>query len=50
MKMTRNSVQPRDRLFLKGYGFFYYFAKDVGRNIDRNISKNLSSKYSTETS
>ena len=49
MKMTRNSVQPRDRLFVKGYGFFY-FAKDIGRNIDKNIGKNLSNKYSTETS
>ena len=43
--MTRYSVQPRDQIFIKGYGFSSY-AKNMGRNIRRNISKNLSSKYS----
>ena len=43
--MTRYSVQPRDQIFVKGYGFFS-FAKNMGRNIGKNISKNLSSKYS----
>ena len=33
----RYSVQPKDRIFIKGYGFLF-FAK--------NMSKNLSSKYS----
>ena len=28
--MTRYSVQPRDRIFLKGYGFLS-FAKNMGR-------------------
>ena len=37
-------VQPRDRIFLKGYGFLS-FAKDMGKNIARNISINLSGKY-----
>ena len=41
----RYSVQPRDRMFEKDYGFLA-FAKNVGKNIDKNISKNLSSKYS----
>ena len=34
-------VQPRDRIFVKGYGFLT-FAKNMGKN----ISNNLSSKYS----
>ena len=43
--MTRYSVQPRDLIFVKGYGFLS-FAKNMSRNIGKNISKNLSSKYS----
>ena len=43
--MTRFSVQPRDQIFVKGYGFLS-FARNVGKNFGKNISKNLSSKYS----
>ena len=43
--MTCYSVQPRDRIFAKGYEFLP-FAKNMGRSIAKNISKNLSSKYS----
>ena len=43
--MTRYSVQPRDRIFVKGYGFLS-FAKNMGKNIGKNISKNLSGKFS----
>ena len=43
--MKRYSVQPRDRIFVKGYGFLS-FAKNIGKNIGKNISKNLSGKYS----
>ena len=39
------SVQPRDLMFVKGYGFLS-FAKNMGKNISKNISKNLSRKYS----
>ena len=39
--MTRYSVQPRYRIFVKGYGIF-----SVARNKGKNISKNVSSKYS----
>ena len=39
--MTRYSVQPRDQIFVKGYGFLSFT-----RNMDKNISKNLSNKYS----
>ena len=42
--MTRYSVQPRDRIFLKSYRFLS-FAKRMGRNIGKYISKNVSSKY-----
>ena len=41
--MTRYSVQPRDRIFVKGYGFLF-FAKNMGKNLGRNTSKNLSGK------
>ena len=43
--MARHSVQPRDRIFVKGYGFLSS-AKNMGRDIGKNISKKLSSKYS----
>ena len=43
--MTCYSVQPRDRIFVKGYEFFP-FARNMGRNIGKSISKNLSSKHS----
>ena len=39
------SVQPRDHIFAKGYGFLP-FAKNMGKNIGKNIVKNLSGKYS----
>ena len=35
------SVQPRDRIFVKGYEFLS-FAKNMGKNIGKNISENLS--------
>ena len=41
----RYSAQPRDRVYVKGYGFLY-FAKNMGKNIGKNLSKNLSGKYS----
>ena len=41
----RNSVQPGDQIFVKGYGFLS-FAKNVVKNIGKNISKHVSSKYS----
>ena len=43
--MTRESVQPRHQIFVKGYGFLS-FAKNMDKNIGKNIRKNLSSKYS----
>ena len=43
--MTTYSVQPRDRIFVKGYGFLS-FTKNMGKNIGKNITKSLSGKYS----
>ena len=45
--MTWYSVRPRDRIFVKGYGFLY-FAKNMDNYIGKNISKSLRSKYSQE--
>ena len=42
--MTRYSVQPRDKIFVKGY-VFLSFAKNMAKNIGKNISRNLSGKY-----
>ena len=39
--MTHYSVQPRDQIFVKGFGFL-----SVARNVGKNISKNVSIKYS----
>ena len=43
--MARYSVQPKDPMFVKGYGFLS-FAKSMGKNIGKNISKNVSGEYS----
>ena len=43
--MIRYSVQPGDRIFIKGYGFLS-FPKNMGKNIGKNIRKNFSGKYS----
>ena len=43
--MQRYSVQPKYRIFVKGYGFLS-FARNIGKNVGKNTSKNLSSKYS----
>ena len=43
--MTRYSFQPRDWIYVKGYGFLS-FAENRGTNVAKNMSKNLSGKYS----
>ena len=45
LAMQRYSAQPRDRIFVKAYGFLS-FARNMGKNVGKNISKNFSSKYS----
>ena len=42
--MARCSVQPSDRIFVKGFGFLS-FAKNMGKDIGKSISKNLIGKY-----
>ena len=42
--MARYLVQPRDRIFVKGY-VFLSFAKNMSKNIGKSLSKNLSCKY-----
>ena len=42
--MIRYLVKPRDRIFVKGYGFLS-FAKNMGKNIGKNMSKILGGKY-----
>ena len=39
--MMRSSVQPRDQIFVKGYGFLS-FVKNMGKNIGKNASKSVS--------
>ena len=36
-RITRYLIEPRDRIFVKGYGFLSF---------DKNINKKLSCKYS----
>ena len=38
------SVKPRNRIYIKGYGFLY-FAKTMGTHATK-VAKNLSNKYS----
>ena len=37
----RYLVEPRDEIFIKGYGFFS-FARNMGKSIVKNIGKLLS--------
>ena len=43
--MIHYSVQPRDQIFVKCYGFFS-FTENMGKNIGNNVIKNLSHKNS----
>ena len=36
--MMQYSVQPRDQIFVKGYGFLS-FPKDIGKNLGKNKVK-----------
>ena len=45
--MKHYSVQPTDRIFVKGFGFLS-FAKNMGKNIGKNVSKYLCGKYSQQ--
>ena len=43
--MTSCLTEPRDQIFVKGYGFLS-FAKNMSKNIGKNVSKNKSGIYS----
>ena len=43
--MKLYSIDPKDRIFVNGYGFLF-FAKNMGKNLGKNISKKLSGKCS----
>ena len=43
--MMQYSVQPRDQIFVKCYGFLS-FVRNMGKYTGENISKNISGKYS----
>ena len=45
LQMRRDSVQPKDQIFVKGYGFLS-FAKNMVKSIGKKESKKLSGKYS----
>ena len=45
LAIRQYSVQPKNRVFVKGYGFLS-FARNMGEKVTKNISKNVSSKYS----
>ena len=38
--MMQNSFQPRDQIFVKGYGFLS-FAKNINKNLSGKYSQNL---------
>ena len=40
----RYSIEPRDRIYVKGYGFLS-FAKNIGTHATK-VTKNMSNKYS----
>ena len=46
-KMTRYSVQLRERIFVKDYGFLS-FAKNMGKNVGKNIYRDLRGKSSDQ--
>ena len=41
--MTRYSVQPRDRIFVKSYGILS-FARSINKNTSKNLKSNCSQK------
>ena len=43
MKNDTLFIKPRDRIFVKGYGFLP-FTKNISRNIGKDLSNNLSSQ------
>ena len=40
MNYTLRIIEPRDRIYIKGYGFLS-FAKDMGKNLSNKYSQKL---------
>ena len=40
----RYSVEPRDKIYVKGYGYLS-FAKNIGKNVTK-VAKSMSNKHS----
>ena len=45
-KMTRYSTEPRNLIFVKGYGFLFFLSKNMRENMGKNLGKNLIGKCS----
>ena len=35
------SIEPRDRIYVKRYGFFLFIAKNMDKNLSNNYGKKL---------
>ena len=44
-KVVRYPIEPKDRIFVKGYNFFC-FASNMSKNVGENLSKSVSGKFS----
>ena len=45
LAMRRYSVEPRDQILVKGYGFLP-FVRTIGKNVGKSTSQNISSNHS----
>ena len=43
--MVRYPIEPKDRIFVKGYNCFC-FASNMNKNVGENLSKSVSGKFS----
>ena len=44
----RCSIEPKDRIYVKGYGFLF-FAKNMGKNLSNKYSQRLLDSAKTST-
>ena len=42
--MTCYSIEPKDLIFLKDYGFLS-FSKNIGKNMNKNLSDNIAKSF-----
>ena len=41
--MMKDSIEPRDGIYVKGYGFLF-FAKNIGKNLSKSLRSNYGQK------